>query len=200
MLTCYILLPVIVRKIASAILICILFFNLFGYRFVSNYLQKKYDIQLESRLDKNHYNEADLVELKIPIHLAYQTSWSQFERYDGEVELNGILYKYVKRKVTNDTLVLLCIPNQQKMDLLTARDDFFKNTNDLTQNNSSKKSDNSKNISFKKLLSEYDEQSFNVNANSIHTGNRNFGFGYLAENPVNSPHLSPEQPPEFISA
>ena len=63
MLTCYILLPVIVRKIASAILICILFFNLFGYRFVSNYLQKKYDIQLESRLDKNHYNEADLIEL-----------------------------------------------------------------------------------------------------------------------------------------
>jgi len=189
-----------VRKIASAILIFILLFNLFGYMFVADYLQQKSDARLEARLDKNNYNESELIELKIPIHLPYQTSWTEFERYDGEVQLNGILYKYVKRKVTNDTLVLLCIPNHQKMELQTAKNDFFKNTNDLAQNNNSKKSDNSKTISFKKLMSEYDEQSFGFNANSAHNANQNFGFNYIVENPANSPHISPEQPPDFISA
>src|SRR6185295_4704314 len=101
--------------------------------------------QLEARLDKDHYNESELIELKVAIHLPYQTSWSHFERYDGEVQLNGILYKYVKRKVINDTLVLLCIPNQEKMNLQTAKNDFFKNTNDLA-NTDSKKSGNSKTI------------------------------------------------------
>ena len=187
------------RKFTSAILICILFFNWFGYRFVADYLQQKYDTQLEARLDKNHYNEAELIELKIPIHLPYQTTWAEFERYDGEVQLNGILYKYVKRKVTNDTLVLLCIPNHQKMNLQTAEDDFFKNTNDLAQNNS-KKSDNSKSISFKKLMSEYDEQSFGFKVNSIDNSDQNFGLNYGVKKPANSPHISPEQPPDFIIA
>jgi hypothetical protein len=189
-----------VKKIASAILIFILLFNLFGYRFVADYLQQKSDARLEARLDKNNYNESELIELKIPIHLPYQTSWAEFERYDGEVNLNGILYKYVKRKVTNDTLVLLCIPNHQKMDLQTARDDFFKNTNDLAQNSNSKKSDNSKTISFKKLMSEYDEQSFGFNALSMRNASHKFGFNYIVRKPANSPHLSPEQPPESISA
>lgn len=188
------------RKIASAILIVILLFNLFGYRFISDYLQYKSDARLEARLDKSNYNESELIELKIPVHLPYQTTWAEFERYDGEVQLNGILYKYVKRKVINDTLVLLCIPNHGKMDLQTARDDFFKNTNDLAQNNSSKKSDNSKTISFKKLMSEYDEQSFGFNASSIYSANQNFGFNYAVKNLSNSPHVSPEQPPDFISA
>ena len=190
----------IVRKITSAILICILFFNLFGYRFVADYLQHKSDTRLEARLDKNNYNESELIELKIPIDLPYQTNWAEFERYDGEVQLNGILYKYVKRKVTNDTLVLLCIPNHQKMDLQTARDDFFKNTNDLAQNNNSKKSDNSKTISFKKSISEYDEQFFGFDGNTFSNANQTFGFAYLVNNPTNSPHISPEQPPDLICA
>ena len=188
------------RKIASAILICILLFNLFGYRFVADYLQHKSDTRLEARLDKNNYSESELIELKIPINLPYQTSWAEFERYDGEVQLNGILYKYVKRKVTNDTLVLLCIPNHKKMNLQIAEDDFFKNTNDLAQNDNSKKSDNSKTISFKKLMSEYDQQSFGFNANSIHNVNRSFGCNYLVKEPANSPHISPEQPPDFLRA
>jgi hypothetical protein len=189
-----------VKQFASAILMCILLFNLVGYRFVTDYMQQRSNAQLEARLNSNQYNESQLIELKIPIHLPYQTSWAEFERYDGEVQLNGILYKYVKRKVTNDTLVLLCIPNHQKMNLQTAKNDFFKNTNDLAQNNNSKKSDNSKTISFKKLMSEYDEQSFGFNASSMHNSHQNFGFDYVVKNPANSPHISPEQPPDFIIA
>jgi hypothetical protein len=200
MLTCFFILPAIVRKLTSAILIFVLFFNLFGYRFIADYLQHKSDKHLEARLDKNNYNESELLELKIPLHLQYQTSSSAFERYDGEVKLNGVLYKYVKRKVINDTLVLLCIPNLQKMELQTAKNDFFKNTNDLAQNNSSKKSDNSKPVSFQKLTSEYEQQSFGFNTGSMSRISQNFGLNYLEKNLTSSPHVSPEQPPDFISA
>ena len=171
-------------------------FNWFGYRLVTNYMQHKADAQLESRLDNNRYDESQLIEIKVPINLAYQTSWSAFERYDGEVEINGILYKYVKRKLANDTLILLCIPNHQKMDLQTARNDFFKNTNDLSQNNS-KKSGNSNPGSFKKLMSDYDGHTYVLHINSS-LYQQVFSTNYLAGNLLNTPHLSPEQPPDCM--
>ena len=187
------------KKIASALLIFVLLFNWFGYNLVVNYLQQKSDIHLEALLDNNEYNDAQLIELKVPTHLPYQTSWASFERYDGEVEMNGILYKYVKRKVANDTLYLMCIPNTKKMNLETARDDFFKNTNDVSQNNNSKKSDNSKS-SIKNLLSEYDAYSFILNLNIGNTSSHNLHITYQV-NPLSaSPHQSPEQPPDIISA
>ena len=125
-------------------------------------MQQKLNDQLEARLDNNAYDESQLIELKIPIHLPYQTSWSSYQRYDGEIEINGILYNYVKRKLANDTLVLMCIANTKKMHLETAKDDFFKISNDLMQNNNSKKSGNSKSA-FKNLQSEYDQYSFVLN-------------------------------------
>ena len=183
------------RKLFAAIIICILLFNWFGYRLVTNYMQNKADSQLEIKLDNNRYDESQLIEIKVPINLPYQTTWSSFERYDGEVEMNGILYKYVKRKVVNDTLVLLCIPNHQKMELRTASNDFFKNTNDL-QNNS-RKSGIPNTGSFKKLMSDYDEHTFTV---PIHSFNfqRVFGSVYLAGNLLSSLHHSPEQPPDLM--
>ena len=185
----------IVKKIAAALLISILFFNWLGYNLVVNYLQQKSDTRLEALLDENQYDDSQLIELKIPTHVPYQTSWASYERYDGEVELNGILYKYVKRKVANDTLYLMCIPNTKKMDLETARDDFFKSTNDLAQNNNSNKQ-GSKSFSFKNGMSEYDSYLFAFNVNQINSTPDNFYLTFQVNNLPTSPHISPEQPPD----
>ena len=162
-------------------------------------MQEKVSDQLEAKLDKNLYNEAQLIELKVPMNLPYQTNWSAYQRYDGEIEVDGIMYKYVKRKVANDTLYLMCIPNTKKMNLETAKNDFFKLSNDLSQTNNSKKSDNSKTISFKSLQGEYDSYSFALptltafeNTNSLLIMN--------SENLISSPHVSPEQPPDLLGA
>ncbi|MEO6452704.1 MAG: hypothetical protein ABIN97_01465 [Ginsengibacter sp.] len=187
------------RKITSATLIFIMLFNLFGYRFVVDYIQVKNDDNLEARLDDSRFDESQLIELKVPIHLPYQTTWSDFERYDGEVELDGVLYKYVKRKVINDTLVLLCIPNHQKMNLQTAKDEFFKNTTDLAQNKDSKKSDNSKSGAFKKLMSEYDGFLYFFKTASV-SNFQTFPPNCLVQNLLSSPHITPEQPPDFTNA
>ena len=195
-LSCNIKLLTVVKKIASALLISLLLFNWFGYNLVVNYLQQKSDTHLEALLDNNQYDDSKLIELKIPTHVPYQTSWATYERYDGEIEMNGTLYKYVKRKVCNDTLYLMCIPNTKKMNLETARNDFFKNSNDLNQNNNSNKSDNSKS-SFKNTMSEYDVFSFAFNLNITGRYSNNFYLTLQVNSLHTAPHLSPEQPPDI---
>ncbi|MEP6615364.1 MAG: hypothetical protein ABJA57_02235 [Ginsengibacter sp.] len=182
------------RKVSAAIIICILMFNWFGYQLVTDFLQNKADSRLEAKLDLNNYDESQLIEIKVPVSLPYQTTWSSFERFDGEVEMDGIIYKYVKRKVVNDTLVLLCIPNHQKMQLQSAKEDFYKNTNDLSQNNSGKSCNS--HATFKKLMSDYDEHTF-----VLHTSQPGYmqlsNAIHAAANLLSTPHVSPEQPPDF---
>ena len=123
--------------------------------------------QLEARLDKNQYDDSQLIELKVPINLPYITSWASYQRYDGEIKLNGVLYHYVKRKVSNDTLYVMAIPNMKVMSLESAKNDFVKGSLDLNQNDNSKKSDDSKTISFKNLQGDYDEYTFSVSCSAM---------------------------------
>ena len=187
------------KKITALFFLILFLFNLFGYRFVFDYMQQKLNDQLEARLDNNAYEESQLVELKIPIHLPYQTSWSSYQRHNGEVEINGILYKYVKRKLANDTLYLMCIANTKKMHLESAKEDFFKISNDLMQNDNSKKSDHSKS-SFKNPQGDYDRNTVASYTVCPVAGERDPWLSVPPQNLRSSPHISPEQPPDVLYA
>ena len=128
------------KKLAAILLLSLLAFNWYGYRLISAYFQDQATVAIETRLDQQQYSEEELIEFRIPINLPYQTNWKDFERFDGEVEIEGIHYKYVKRKVENGELVILCIPHESKMKLQTSRDEFFKLVNDLQQSTPGKKS------------------------------------------------------------
>ena len=127
------------KKIASILLLCVLLFNWFGYRILSDYYEHQADLVLEQKLDNSEYDESQLIEIKVPLKLPYQNNWKEFERFDGEIEVDGIHYKYVKRAVYNDSLILLCLPNEGKMKLLSARDEFFKLVNDIQHPTQGKK-------------------------------------------------------------
>lgn len=142
------------RQIAAILLLTILVFNWFGYRIVANYFQGKADQQLEARLDIEDYDVSQLIELKVPLNMPYQLNHTDFERVDGEIEIEGIHYKYVKRRVFNDSLVLLCLPNEQKMKIEGAKKSFFSLVNDL-QPSSKKESGNNNTPTIKNILSEY---------------------------------------------
>ena len=141
------------KKLAAILLLLILAFNWYGYRLLSAYLEHEAAADMEVRLDLHHYNDEELIEFRVPLNLPYQTNWKEFERFDGEVEIAGVHYKYVKRKVEDGQLVVLCIPNETKMKLQTARDEFFKLVNDLSQ--PAKKSDKSNPGVYKSLTTEY---------------------------------------------
>ncbi|MES1249259.1 MAG: hypothetical protein ABUL46_01170 [Chitinophaga rupis] len=109
------------RKLAAIFLLFILLFNAIGYKVWFYYAERKSDRQLEARLDRNQYKDEDLLTLKIPLNIPYQLNESQFERIDGEISLDGKLYKYVKRRVSEGNLILLCIPDIEKMTLKNAK-------------------------------------------------------------------------------
>jgi hypothetical protein len=110
-----------VRKPVAIFLLLILLFNIIGYRAWFYYAEKKSDSQLEALLNKNQYDEQDLVVLKVALNMPYQIEQTQFERVDGEVTLDGRIYKYVKRRVSEGNLILLCIPDTHKMSLKKAK-------------------------------------------------------------------------------
>jgi hypothetical protein len=105
---------------------------------VFSQLENNAGTRMVAMLDKAEYLDKDLIEVKVPVNLPYQTNWNDFERYDGEVEIAGVHYNYVKRKLQNDTLILMCIPNTDKMNLLNARETFFSLVNDVQQSESGK--------------------------------------------------------------
>lgn len=187
------------KKITAIFFLILFSFNWFGYRLVYDCMQKLASKQLEASLDNNSYDESQLVEIKVAVHLPYQTSWGSYERYNGEIQLNGVRYKYVKRKLANDTLYLKCIPNTKEMMLQTAKNDFFKLSNNLLQNSNSKKADNSTSV-FKNLQPVFNESSLGFEISSpILSGRRNW-IPIKPEHLLSNIHLSPEQPPDAVNA
>ena len=117
-----------------------------------NLLEQKASISLQHQLDLDQYDPANLVEIKVAVNLPYLSNWTDFEKYQGETEINGVHYKYVKRRLVNDTLVLLCVRNETKNQLRSAQSDYFKQVNDLQ---ASKKSTNGKDHQSNAPVSDY---------------------------------------------
>ena len=127
------------RKTAAILLLMLIVFNTIGYKLWFNYAMQKADIALEASLDKNNFNQKDLFTLKIPLNLPYQNIGASFERIDGEITVNGESYKYVQRKVQNDTLYLQCIKHTEKIKLEQKSNDYFGKINDIAGNADAKK-------------------------------------------------------------
>lgn len=145
------------RKLAAIFMLSVFTFNIGGYQLFYNYLANKSDVTLEKALDQKEYDEAELITIKQPTNLPYYTNSKEFQRIDGEVEMNGIKYKYVKCRIYNDSLEMLCIPNRTKMQIEQSKNEYAKVAHDFQQDNKQKKSENK---SFSKSLSEYEEQTF----------------------------------------
>jgi len=109
-----------------------------------DYMQGRHATFLEKKLDRQQYNDKELISIKTPLHLPYYTSSTEYERAYGSVMVNGVTYEYVKRRVHQDTLELLCLPDKGKMELQTAENDFFKMSVDGTSSQQQKKSVNIK--------------------------------------------------------
>ena len=136
------------RKTASILLLFIFLFNMIGYRAWFFYAEKKADAGMERRLDNQDYTENDLVSITIPLYNPYQLEQKTFERVNGEISYDGKTYRFVKRKVADGNLVLLCIPDTHKMVLKKGKTEYGNNVNDAAANsNSSSRNGMQKNFS-----------------------------------------------------
>lgn len=119
------------RSLFAIIMLVTNLFNLAGYNLFFQYSIHQSDKRISRQLDRCEYDGNQLVEVKIKLNLPYMSDWGEYQRYDGEVEFQGVHYNYVKRKVAQDTLYMLCIPNPGKTSLYKGINNYLVNANDI---------------------------------------------------------------------
>ena len=144
------------KQTAAIFFLLIFSFNIIGYRLLYKYISYSTDIQLESSLDNNYYDNENLVTIKHRVILPYYTNSKIFQRVNGEVNFNGVIYKYVKCRIYKDSLEMLCIPHIAKMKIKNSKQEFFKLVNDLQQASDDKNSA-PRDKQIKSTVSEYEE-------------------------------------------
>jgi hypothetical protein len=129
-------------------------------------MQETASATLESQLDNDNYDETQLISIKIPVtYLPYYNNSISYERIDGQIEIEGVQYKYVKRRIYNDSLEMLCIPDHNVMKLLSAKNEFFKFVNDLQHPGQNK---NTNSGSSKNITTDYETTNEELNIDNFH--------------------------------
>lgn len=118
------------KKLAAILFFLVVLFNFYGYRIVVSYMQNSSDAYLEKQVDKNNYDRQELISIKTKLDLPYYTSSSQYERAYGSINIDGVNYQYVKRRVYKDTLEVLCLPNHTKTKLQSVKNELTKDLAD----------------------------------------------------------------------
>jgi len=114
---------------------------------------------MEARLDSNNYTAEELISVKAPATLLpYYNGSKLFERVDGQVKINGVICNYVKRRLYNDTIEFMCIPNNSLTKLIKAGDDYFKLVNDIQHSGQNKKTNHQSGLSKIFLADCYNDQ------------------------------------------
>lgn len=118
------------KRLLSILFLAILLFNFCGYRLMIDFIRSQENGMLQARLERSDYSESELISIKTKLNLPYYTSSSELERAHGSIRVNGVDYEYVKRRVYNDTLELLCLPDRAKTHLNEAQNRIFQLTLD----------------------------------------------------------------------
>jgi hypothetical protein len=185
----------LMKKTAAIFLLSIFLFNLFGYRLYINYKITATSQSLQTVLDKDEYNQEDLISIKQSINLPYYNNNSSFSRAYGEVEVNGVIYTYVKSRIYNDSVEMLCIPNTTKQQLLQNKNDFATTVFDLQKDENKKASQ--KTNAFIKLFSEYENvNQLQIDGSLLKASIVNYYFN--TSNTEIQFHTTVEQPPDEL--
>src|SRR6187401_3530144 len=140
-------------------------FNLVGYRWLFSAIEKNATANLEQKIAAGKYSDEQLVEIRIPLNMPYYSD-KDYEEVYGETDFNGEHYQYVKRKVSANTLYLLCLPNKEKTSIVKVKNEFTKAVNDIPGN---KQGSQEKSSLIKLLTAEFkiNETTFDLNNYSI---------------------------------
>ncbi|QQL48423.1 hypothetical protein [Mucilaginibacter ginkgonis] len=108
------------KRAAAILLLLVTLYNLGGYLLAFQLVIYHSNKLAEQQISSNKYNEADLVEIKIPVRLPGIDSWRGYQNVSGTVELEKGAYNYVRMKMSTDTIYVMCVPNYKTTRLLKA--------------------------------------------------------------------------------
>jgi len=130
-------------------------FNMVGYRFVFTMLDNIASEKQDAKIDAGNYDEANLIEVRVPLNMPYQERVTEFERHYGEITVDGVVYTYVKMKVDHNELILKCIPDLNRQQIKNSENSLAKANSSQDMENTSKKHNNSFS---KNIISDYDNK------------------------------------------
>jgi hypothetical protein len=182
------------KRIAAILLLFIMAFNLVGYRWLLSAFEKRATADLEQKISAGDYSEDQLVEISIPLNMPYYSD-KEYENVYGETDWNGEHYRYVKRKVSGNTLYLLCLPNKEKSSIAKVKNEYTKAVNDVPGDEQGSQQKNN----FIKLLTTEFRSNETATADNIVLI---IGLSYSSRNTELRTLFTPltdAQPPELIS-
>jgi hypothetical protein len=129
----------LLKQIAAILLLSVLLFNWIGYRLLTAYWEERAAARMEATLEADRYDPAQLILVRIPADaLPYSNSSAKFQRSDGCIEVGAKRYRIVKRRLYNDSIEFLCLPDRASTLARSSRDNFFLLVNDLQKPGHSK--------------------------------------------------------------
>ena len=128
------------RQFAAIFLLALFAFNIFGYKLLSGYFAEKADQKIGYTIAQNGFDTNELILVKKAVNLPYYNLSTNFETKEGTIEIDGTYYNFVKSRVVNDTLELLCLPNTEKNSVLR----FEKQLDQYAGNEGDRSNDKSK--------------------------------------------------------
>ncbi|OYY05659.1 MAG: hypothetical protein B7X86_10815 [Sphingobacteriales bacterium 17-39-43] len=126
------------RKLTAIFFLLLFLFNIAGYKGLFFFLTQSADERLAEKIKDGNDLDKDMIMVKFPFNVPYLSDSKDFESMEGEVNLKGTIYKYVKRKIARDTLFLICIENKEKTLIEKKRAEYFNKVNDLDASTSKK--------------------------------------------------------------
>ncbi len=162
---------------------------------VFSYLEKKASKELNAKIEKFFFDESNLVEIKTELNMPY-VSDKEYETAYGETVIKGVHYHYVKRKIENNIMYLMCLPNEDKIALAETKNNIEKNNAETGNTNSKHKSPVQKIL--KSTQTEYIQNAFSYNV--VDLVNIATTLPTITNSKVYSLYaaLTPEQPPEIF--
>jgi len=115
------------NRIATILLLTILLFNWVGYWLFISWCEGRETARWESRLEKEGYDPGQLIRFKLPASsIPYATASADFERADGELGVGKIHYRYVLKRLYNDSVEFLCVPDSEAGRLQQAKSEIIR--------------------------------------------------------------------------
>ena len=99
------------KKLIAIALLFIHFYNIGGPLLLHEILVYQSDRLFNKEIGQNHYNIADLSEIRIPANMPGMSDWKDYQNLSGRIQFGNTAYNYVKIKMTRTAIYLVCIPN-----------------------------------------------------------------------------------------
>jgi hypothetical protein len=113
-------------------LLTFLVFNWVGYWLFISWFEGRESVRMEMRLDREEYDRGQLILFKVPASsIPYATASAGFERADGELEVGNIHYRYVLKRLFNDSMEFLCVADSEAGRLSQAKSEIIHLATDL---------------------------------------------------------------------